>query len=401
MFHAEVASRMSEMWSQTMVMPAVHPMAELVLLAEADGCDPERAIVLDTGARRSVIRDPACFDRLTCRPAPFKIRGVLGASGQPDFMGTATVYLPVSPTELGEHTLVEAVTLVDAVCIPACPHDIIAIGSLLWSGASLWLAPGKGLSWLRLGSGSYVRLYNRAIIFANACASKGASVVAVATDGALPHHPPPIETGVVGRKRAFYICSGELGNPTGFAAWWNHVSGGGVCDEFDKINATGGDMLLNSSFAPVYTDVRDGVYHAGLLTPPCGQFNPRRIAFPDERYPVLRSVVDFGMGVAGLSDRFQRAHVLVWDARTEVPHFHVPSVHAPGSAVRPGHQVRTRCARVSGRWIRCERQTSRGRDWGAPGWALRAARTRMLCARRAVPDFAVAVVRCPGCAGYG
>ena len=65
MFHAEVASRMSEMWSQTMVMPAVHPMAELVLLAEADGCDPERAIVMDTGARRSVIRDPACFDRMT------------------------------------------------------------------------------------------------------------------------------------------------------------------------------------------------------------------------------------------------------------------------------------------------------------------------------------------------
>ena len=112
MLHADVASRMSEMWSQTMVMPAVHTMAELVLIAEADGCDAEHALVVDTGARRSVIRDPASFDRLTCRPAPFKVRGVLGATGQPDFMGNATVYMPVSKTEFGEQTHVEAVTLV-------------------------------------------------------------------------------------------------------------------------------------------------------------------------------------------------------------------------------------------------------------------------------------------------
>ena len=113
MLHAGVASRMSEMWSQTMVMPAVHTMAELVLVAEADGCSAERALVMDTGARRSVIRDPSCFDRLTCRPAPFKVRGVLGATGQPDFMGTATVFVPASTSELGEPTHVEAVTLVD------------------------------------------------------------------------------------------------------------------------------------------------------------------------------------------------------------------------------------------------------------------------------------------------
>ena len=93
MFHADVACRISEMWSQAMIMPAVHPLAELVLLAEADGCDPSNAVVMDTGARRSVMRDPSCFDRATCRPAPFKVRGVLGASGQPDFMGNATAYL--------------------------------------------------------------------------------------------------------------------------------------------------------------------------------------------------------------------------------------------------------------------------------------------------------------------
>ena len=84
-----------------MVMPAVHSLAELVLITEADGCDPEHALVMDTGARTSVIRDYASFDRLACRPAPFKVRGVLGASGQPDFMGNATVCLLVSSTALG------------------------------------------------------------------------------------------------------------------------------------------------------------------------------------------------------------------------------------------------------------------------------------------------------------
>ena len=182
MLHADVASRMSEMWSQTMVMPAVHTMAELVLIAEADGCDAEHALVIDTGARRSVIRDPTCFDRLTCRPAPFKVRGVLGSTGQPDFMGNATVYMPVSKTELGQQTHVEAVTLVDAVCIPACPHDIVAVGPLLWGGASMWLAPGKGSSWLRLNSGSYTKLFNRAIIFASSCAPGTVSTVAIAGD---------------------------------------------------------------------------------------------------------------------------------------------------------------------------------------------------------------------------
>ena len=64
-------------------------------------------------------------------------------------------------------------------------------------------------------------------------------------------------------------------------------------------------MLLNTSFAPFFDDVRNGAYDSGLLTPPCGQFNPRRIAFPDDRYPLLRTLADFGMGVTGLSDRFQ------------------------------------------------------------------------------------------------
>ena len=110
MLHAGVASRMSEMWSNVMVMPAVHSVDELIMLVEADGCDPEHAKVVDTGARRSVIRDPACFDRKSCRPAPFRVRGVLGASGQPDFMGDATVYLPVSDTPTGAPVQMEAVT---------------------------------------------------------------------------------------------------------------------------------------------------------------------------------------------------------------------------------------------------------------------------------------------------
>ena len=104
---------------------------------------------------------------------------------------------------------------------------------------------------------------------------------------------------------SFYMCSGKAGNPTGFAAWWNHLSGGGICTELDKVNSNKGDMLLNTSFAPFFDDVRDGAYDSGLLTPPCGQFNPRRIAFPDDRYPVLRTLADFGMGVTGLSDRCQ------------------------------------------------------------------------------------------------
>ena len=168
MFHVDVASRVSEMWSHTMVMPAVHSLDELVLIAEADGLDAANAKVIDTGARRSVIRDRASFDPLTCRPAPFRIRGVLGASGQPDFMGNAIAYLPVSDTALGEPCKMEAVVLVDAVCIPACPHDIIAVGPLLSGGARLWLAAGQEQSWLQLHSGSFARLYNRAIIFANA-----------------------------------------------------------------------------------------------------------------------------------------------------------------------------------------------------------------------------------------
>jgi hypothetical protein len=307
MLHAGVASRMSEMWSNVMVMPAVHSVGELIMLVEADGCDPENAKVIDTGARRSVIRDPACFDRQSCRPAPFRVRGVLGASGQPDFMGNATVYLPVSDTPAGPSIRMEAVTLVDAVCIPACPHDIIAIGPLMWSGASLWLAPGKENSWMRLSSGSYARLFNRAIIFANACSTQCTSTIATASDIAAPFHPPPVAVQHGNQKQAFYMCSGKEGNPTGFAAWWNHLSDGGTCAEFDKVNSAGGDMLLNSSFAPFYGDVRDGVYHSGLLTPPCGQFNPRRIAFPDDRYPILRTLADFGMGVTGLSDKFQRS----------------------------------------------------------------------------------------------
>lgn len=43
MLHANVASRMSEMWSNVMIMPAVHSIDELILLVEADGCDPEHA----------------------------------------------------------------------------------------------------------------------------------------------------------------------------------------------------------------------------------------------------------------------------------------------------------------------------------------------------------------------
>ena len=307
MFHADVASRMSELWSNTMLMPAVHSLDELVLLAEADGRDPTNTVVIDTGARRSVIRDPKCFNKATCRPAPFKVRGVLGASGQPDFMGNATIYMPVSDTATGAPVLVEAVELIDAVCIPLCPHDIVAVGPLLWGGASLWLAPGEQVSWLRFASGAYARLYNRAIIFADACAPKGTSTVAVASDAPQPFVPPQIVAGSGGRKEAFYMCSGKSGNPTGFAAWWNHLSSGGRCHELDKVNSGEGDMLLNTSFAPFYANVRDGKYHAGILTPPCGQFNPRRIAFPDERYPLLRSVADFGMGLAGLSDRFQRS----------------------------------------------------------------------------------------------
>jgi hypothetical protein len=308
MLHADVASRMSEMWSNVMVMPAVHSTCELVMLVEADGCDPEHAKVIDTGARRSVIRDPACFDRKSCRPAPFRVRGVLGATGQPYFMGNATVYLPVSDTPTGASLHMEAVTLTDAVCIPACPHDIIAIGPLLWGGASLWLAPGKEASWMRLSSGSYAKLsFNRAIIFANACSTQCTSTIATASDTAAPFHPPTVAARGDNLKQSFYMCSGKTGNPTGFAAWWNHLSGGGACTELDKHNSAEGDMLLNSSFAPFYGEVRDGAYHAGLLTPPCGQFNPRRIAFPDERYPILRTLADFGMGVSGLSDKFQRS----------------------------------------------------------------------------------------------
>ena len=231
-------------------------------------------MVMDTGARRSVIRDPACFDKTTCRPAPFRVRGVLGASGQPDFMGNATAYLPVADTAAGGATRVEAVLLVDAVCIPACPHDIVAIGPLLSSGASMWLAPGTERSWLRLCSGSYARLYNRAIIFANRGATQ---TVASVSDKAIHHRPAPAAAHDGAKKRAFYMCSGRLGNPSGFAAWWNHVSGGGACTELDKANSVEGDMLINTSFAPFYADVVGGLYHAGLLTPPCGQFNPRRI----------------------------------------------------------------------------------------------------------------------------
>ena len=307
MFHADVACRLSEMWSQAMIMPAVHPLAELVMLAEADGCDPSSAVVMDTGARRSVMRDPACFDRATCRPAPFRVRGVLGASGQPDFMGNATAYLPVADTAVGGATRVEAVVLIDAVCIPACPHDIIAIGPLISSGASMWLAPGSGLSWLRLCTGSYTRLYNRAIIFANVGAAPRAVMVAVSGDHATSRLPTPVVAESDTRKRSFYMCSGRLGNPTGFAAWWNHVSGGGMCTELDKVNSAQGDMLLNTSFAPFYSDVTEGVYHAGLLTPPCGQFNPRRFVFPDARFPVLRTLADFGMGISGLDARIQRS----------------------------------------------------------------------------------------------
>ena len=221
-------------------------------LVEADGCDPEHAKVVDTGARRSVIRDPACFDRQSCRPAPFRVRGVLGASGQPDFMGNATVYLPVSDTPTGSSLHMEAVTLIDAVCIPACPHDIIAIGPLMWGGASLWLAPGKEISWMRLSSGSYARLFNRAIIFANSCSTQCTSTIATASDTAAPFHPPPVAASDGYHKRSFYMCSGKAGNPTGFAAWWNHLSGGGICTELDKVNSDEGDMLLNSSFAPFY-----------------------------------------------------------------------------------------------------------------------------------------------------
>ena len=139
------------------------------------------------------------------------------------------------------------------------------------------------------------------------CQSPCTSTIATASDIAAPFHPPPVAVQHGNQKRAFYMCSGKTGNPTGFAAWWNHLSDGGTCTEFDKVNSAEGDMLLNSSFAPFYGEVRDGAYHSGLLTPPCGQFNPRRIAFPDDRYPILRTLADFGMGVTGLSDRFQRS----------------------------------------------------------------------------------------------
>ena len=213
MFHADVASRISELWSNTMLMPAVHSLDELVLLAEADGRDPTNTVVIDTGARRSVIRDPKCFNKATCRPAPFKVRGVLGASGQPDFMGNATIYMPVSDTATGAPVLVEAVELIDAVCIPLCPHDIVAVGPLLWGGASLWLAPGEQVSWLRFGSGAYARLYNRAIVFADACAPKGTSTVAVASDAPRPFVPPQIVAGSGGRKEAFYMTAAPMTVP--------------------------------------------------------------------------------------------------------------------------------------------------------------------------------------------
>jgi hypothetical protein len=106
---------------------------------------------------------------------------------------------------------------------------------------------------------------------------------------------------------AFYACSGKAGNPSGFAAWWGFLSGGGVCTEMDKVNSPAGDLLLNTTFEPFYERVRGGAWAAGILTPPCGQFNPRRIMFPHPRFPVMRTALEFGLGVAGLSEKHQRS----------------------------------------------------------------------------------------------
>ena len=53
-------------------------------------------------------------------------------------MGDALV--PLAGVDGDGRAVVEEVMLTDAVCIPECPHDILAPGQLLWKGWVVTLA---------------------------------------------------------------------------------------------------------------------------------------------------------------------------------------------------------------------------------------------------------------------
>ena len=303
--HLHLATQVSAFWSDIEYMPPLHPHDTLVLLAGGvTGCSPDSVVVFDTGAKRPVIRDPSAFDTNTRKPCPFRVRGVAGTA-QPDFMGDATVHLPTSDEPGGVAHRTEPILLRDAVCMPECPHDVIAVGPLLWEGMSAVLGRRDEQSWMRLASGGYVALHNQGILFVNRCSAPcPAPTDAVHTLNDLP--PASAKSTIPTGSRAFYACSGPKGNKSGFAAWWSYITAG-TCDEFDKEHGTQGHLLLNSTFAPLHAKVVAGEYWAGLLTPPCGQFNPRRILFPDQRFPVLRTIFDHALGVNGLEDIFQRS----------------------------------------------------------------------------------------------
>ena len=299
--HIQLASRVAESWTNTMVLPNMPTMEELIMVSAETGIDSDQVFVMDSGARRSVVRDPAAFRESSRRPCNFKIRGVLGNAGQPEFMGDAEILLPVSDSKDGTPCRMAPVVLQDAVCLPSCPHDVVALGPLMWSGCTVYLAPKDERSWLRLTTSSFVQIYNRGIIFADGRLPANASTVST-TDTVVVPSPSPAPS-----NTTFYMCSGPRGNTSGFAAWWRFISKGGKCDEYDRMHGDGGDMLYNKTFAPFFAAIAAGNYVGGLLTPPCGQFNPRRLLFPHPRFPVLRSIVEHGLGVKGLAAPYQHA----------------------------------------------------------------------------------------------
>ena len=74
------------------------------------------------------------------------------------------------------------------------------------------------------------------------------------------------------------------------AYWWKKL-GGTRCDQFDKVNNPGHDMLRNACFAKLMRAFRSGVYDVAFFSPPCHTFSICRFRFMSG-FPVLRTFDD-------------------------------------------------------------------------------------------------------------
>ena len=77
-----------------------------------------------------------------------------------------------------------------------------------------------------------------------------------------------------------YLFSGPGGRSDGFAAWakeWGRGAGVKVVvDELDIINGSTADLCDDSTWGSLIKRIREGEYHAVLMSPPCSTFSRAR-----------------------------------------------------------------------------------------------------------------------------